>query len=110
MKAVGMNGDDVELFSSAPVRKAVFALAVPIVASYSNEAIAGMGTAKKIDLMAFALAQGMTQGTLPLIGYNYVTGNRERMNNTIRTTLIACLITASGGAVYPYTCAVPITS
>ena len=34
-----------------------------IVASYSNTAIAGMGIAKKIDLLAYAIAQGMTQGT-----------------------------------------------
>lgn len=79
-----------------------------IVASYSNEAIAGMGIAKKIDLMAFAIAQGITQGTLPLIGYNYAAKNRERMNNAIVTTLMACMIVGIGGTILLYTCAVPI--
>ena len=36
-----------------------------MVAGYSDTAIAGMGIAKKIDLLAYAIAQGMTQGTLP---------------------------------------------
>ena len=48
-----------------------------MVSGCSNTAIAGMGIAKKIDLLAYAIAQGMTQGTLPLIGYNYSSGKHE---------------------------------
>lgn len=48
------------------------------ISGYSNEAVAGMGIAKKIDLTAFAIAQGMTQDTLPMIGYNYSSGDRSR--------------------------------
>ena len=58
-----------------------------LVSGYSNEAMAGMGIAKKIDMVGFAIAQGMTQGVLALIGYNYAAGNRERMKATIKTTL-----------------------
>lgn len=61
------------------------------ISGYSNEAIAGMGIAKKIDLMAFAIAQGMTQGTLPLIGYNFSSGNRRRMIDALKVLLIDCL-------------------
>ena len=50
---------------------------------YSNAAMAGMGIAKKVNLLAFAVGQGITQGTLPLIGYNYTSGNRQRMLKTI---------------------------
>ncbi|MBR6442380.1 MAG: polysaccharide biosynthesis C-terminal domain-containing protein, partial [Clostridia bacterium] len=39
-----------------------------LVSGYSNEAMAGMGIAKKIDMVGFAIAQGMTQGVLALIG------------------------------------------
>lgn len=56
-----------------------------IIAGYSNEAVAGMGIAKKVNLLAFAVAQGITQGTLPLIGYNYTSGNKKRMTDTIHT-------------------------
>ena len=59
-----------------------------LVSGYSNEAMAGMGIAKKIDMVGFAIAQGMTQGVLALIGYNYAAGNRERMKATIQTTLV----------------------
>lgn len=80
-----------------------------LVASYSNEAIAGMGIAKKIDLIAFAIAQGMTQGTLPLIGYNYASKDTKRMKETIRTVLVYSLVVACIGAIVIYIGAVPIT-
>ena len=65
-----------------------------LISSYSTEAIAGMGIAKKIDLIAYQIAQGMTQGTLPLIGYNYASGNRKRMSQSIHTIFRYTLILA----------------
>ncbi len=59
-----------------------------LIASFSDMAVAGMGIAKKINLMAFAVAQGMTQGSLPLIGYNFTAKNKKRMNSAIKTTII----------------------
>ena len=70
-----------------------------LVASYASEAIAGMGIAKKIDMVAFAIANGMTQGVLPLIGYNYAARNIPRMRGAIRTTLTYSLIIACAGTV-----------
>lgn len=69
----------------------------PLVAAYSNEALAGIGIAKKIDLLAFAIAQGMTQGTLPLVSYNFSSGNWKRMMDTIKATAKYGLIIAFGG-------------
>ena len=80
-----------------------------IVAGYSNTAIAGMGIAKKIDLLAYAIAQGMTQGTLPLIGYNYTSGNHKRMKSAIRTAFLYSLIVAACGTVLLYFFAAPIS-
>lgn len=80
-----------------------------MIAGYSNEAIAGMGIAKKIDLMAFAIAQGMTQGTLPLIGYNYSSGNHKRMLSTIKILLLDCLAVSLCGMAFMFLCAAPIT-
>lgn len=79
-----------------------------IVAGYSNTAIAGMGIAKKIDLLAYAIAQGMTQGTLPLIGYNFSSGNIKRMKSSIKTAFIYSLIVAACGTVLLYFFATPI--
>lgn len=80
-----------------------------IIAGYSNEAVAGMGIAKKIDLMAFAIAQGMTQGTLPLIGYNYSSGNRKRMMSALKVLLIDCIVVAVCGVALMFFGATPIT-
>lgn len=81
----------------------------PLVAAYSNEALAGVGIAKKIDLLAFAIAQGMTQGTLPLVSYNYASGNHRRMLRIIRTTLIYGLIIACCGMVLLLLSAAPLS-
>lgn len=80
-----------------------------IIAGDSNEAVAGMGIAKKIDLMAFAIAQGMTQGTLPLIGYNYSSGDRKRMLDALKALLIDCLVIAFAGMTLMFFAATPIT-
>ena len=79
-----------------------------IVAGYSTTAIAGMGIAKKIDLLAFAIAQGMTQGTLPLIGYNYSSGNMKRMKQSVKTAFCYSFIAAVCGTVILYLGAIPI--
>ncbi len=79
-----------------------------LIGSYSDEATAGIGIAKKIDMLAFAIAQGMTQGSLPLIGYNFTSGNRKRMNKAIKTTMTMCFCVAVAGAVWLLTCAAPM--
>ncbi len=80
-----------------------------MISGYSNEAVAGMGIAKKIDLMAFAIAQGMTQGTLPLIAYNYSSGNHKRMIAALKALLIDSLVVAVCGMALMFFCATPIT-
>lgn len=78
-------------------------------ASYADEAVAGMGVAKRIDLVAFAVAQGMAQGTLPLIGYNYTAGNRRRMTDAVRTLFCYCLAVSLSVAAVLYAVAGRIT-
>ncbi len=80
-----------------------------MVAGYSDIAIAGMGIAKKIDMLAYAIAQGMTQGTLPLIGYNYTSGNHKRMKTAIKTAFAYSFLVACTGAVLLWTLAAPIS-
>ena len=83
-----------------------------IVANYSNTAIAGMGIAQKVDLLAYAIAQGMTQGmtqgTLPLIGYNFSSGNIKRMKESIKAVFLYSLIVAACGTVFLYFFAAPV--
>ena len=71
-----------------------------IIATYATEAIAGMGIAKKISGLAFAIFQGITHGSLPLIAFNYSAKNRKRMLSAIRlmigysigTALLICIM------------------
>lgn len=44
---------------------------------------AGLGVAKKVNMLAHCMARGMAQGVLPLIGYNYASGNLKRMKSTV---------------------------
>lgn len=79
-----------------------------LIVSYSNEAVAGMGIAKKVDMLAFAIANGLSQGVLPLIGYNYSAKNFKRMRAAIKITLILCLSVTICSAILLFTCAGPI--
>ena len=53
---------------------------------------AGVGVAKKINMLAHCFVRGMSQGVLPLIGYNYASGNRRRMMQVIRMTLMISVV------------------
>lgn len=65
-----------------------------LVSTYSTEAIAGIGIAKKIDAMAYCVSQGLTQGILPLVGFNFACGNLKRVWKSIRFTLLFGLVLA----------------
>lgn len=73
-----------------------------------NEAVAGIGIAKRVDMLAFAIATGMSQGVLPLIGYNYSAKNYRRMMSAVKVTFAASLTIAVAGMVFLLTCAGPI--
>ena len=53
---------------------------------YGSGAVAGMGIAKKINMIAFNTCMGMTMGVLPLIGFCYGAKNYKRMRRIIRYT------------------------
>lgn len=56
---------------------------------------AGLGVAKKINMLAHCAVRGIAQGALPLIAYNYAAGNDGRMKSAIRLTSLAAVISAS---------------
>ena len=57
----------------------------------STASLAGVGAAKKVNMFAHSIARGMTQGVLPLIGYNKSSGKRVRMRKIFFTaTGITC--------------------
>ncbi|MCD8346518.1 MAG: MATE family efflux transporter [Lachnospiraceae bacterium] len=55
-------------------------------ASYGSNAVAAMGITQKINMIPMYIAMGVSQGIMPLVGYNYASGNRERMKKAITFT------------------------
>ena len=52
-------------------------------AVYGAVAVASMGVAQKINMLPMQIALGFSQGIMPLVSYNYASGNRKRMKNSI---------------------------
>ena len=66
----------------------------------SSSAVAGIGITRKLDSVAYAVNQGITQGMLPIVSYCYASGRIGRMKNvvgfsaacTMSFSVIWCLI------------------
>ncbi len=56
----------------------------PLLRNYGGSAaVAAIGIVRKIDLLAYAVVQGVTQGMLPLVAYCYSSKKYERMRKVI---------------------------
>ena len=51
--------------------------------SYGADAVAAMGITQKINMVPMQVALGFSQGIMPLISYNYASGNIRRMKESI---------------------------
>ena len=49
--------------------------------------VAGIGIVRKVDSLAYAVNQGITQGMLPIVAYCYATGKRRRMWTAFRYSM-----------------------
>ncbi len=76
-----------------------------LMVGYANAAVAGIGVAKKVDMLSYAVATGMSQGVLPLIGYNYSAKNYRRMTAAIKTNFVLSLAVAVISTLFLFTCA-----
>ena len=52
-------------------------------AAFGATAVAAMGVAHKINMIPMQIALGFSQGIMPLVSYNYASGNRKRMKEAI---------------------------
>ena len=60
--------------------------------SYGADAVAAMGIAQKINMVPLYIAMGLGQGIMPLISYNFASGNTARMKKTIIFSLKIAVI------------------
>ena len=65
-----------------------------LAAAHSDMALAGMGIVMKVERIPTAINLGICQGAMPIIAYNYASGNRERMKETVNTARLWGLIIA----------------
>ena len=63
-----------------------YAILDNLMAAAGTAAQAGIGVAKKVNMLAHSIVRGMSQGVLPLIGFNFASGNRTRMKKVIFTS------------------------
>ena len=69
---------------------------VNIIASAHNDLVlAGMGIVMKVERIPNAVNVGICQGMLPIVAYNYASGNHGRMQDVIRTARKAGLLVSA---------------
>ncbi len=54
-----------------------------IASGFGASAVAAIGITQKINTVAFQIALGVSQGIMPLVSYNYSSGNIQRMKKCI---------------------------
>lgn len=55
--------------------------------AYGSDPVAAMGIAQRVNIVPFQIAMGFSQGIMPLISYNYSSGNIPRMRKTLTFTM-----------------------
>ena len=60
-------------------------------AVYGAAAVAAMGVAQKLNMIPMQISQGFSQGIMPLVSYNYASGNRKRMKGTVTFAMAVIL-------------------
>ena len=60
--------------------------------AFGSNAVAAMGIAQKINSVTVQIALGLSQGIMPLISYNYASGNIKRMKRTFFFTARIALV------------------
>lgn len=80
-------------------------LIVKLAARYGDIPVAAFGIVKKIDMLPINISMGLCQGYMPLLGYNYVSGNYRRMRKISLFTWtcsivfsLLCIAVSLGGA------------
>ncbi len=54
--------------------------------AYGTNAVAAMGITQKINMIPMYISMGISQGVMPLVGYNFASGNRTRMKRAVTFT------------------------
>ena len=111
---------------SAENRRKLFAVGVPsavltglfdvaniflnmLASAHSDLVLAGIGIVMKVERVPNAVNIGICQGMLPIVAYNFSSGNRARMQETISTARRWGLLISAGSIVLFQLFAAPVT-
>lgn len=76
-------------------------------APFGTQALAAMGICSRINMVPLNLFFGLSQGIMPLISYNYASGNIQRLKQSVYFTrtisVISCLIVSAVFFIFPQT-------
>lgn len=53
---------------------------------YNTDAVSAMGITHKVGMVPLYVSMGIAQGIMPLVGYNFSSGDKKRMKDIIRFT------------------------
>ena len=73
-----------------------------LTASAGEVAVAAMGIAQKVNQIPFYVALGVSQGIMPLIGYNFACGNVKRMKKALLFTMNVTVVFLAAVTVFYY--------
>lgn len=65
-----------------------------LMSNYEVAAVSGMGVMQKVESIPFQAIMGISDGVLPLVAYNYTSGNKVRMTQAVRFALSRGIICA----------------
>lgn len=65
-------------------------------AQYGPNAVAAMGIAFRVDIIPLDACFGLSQGIMPLIGYNYASGNTSRMEKALKYIVAVAMCVMTG--------------
>lgn len=68
--------------------------------AYSMTAVAFFGIYFKIQQLITMTVNGLIQGCIPIMGYNYGAKNRQRLMETFKTGLVIAIVMMSLGAIF----------
>ena len=71
---------------------------------YGSNAVAAMGIAQKVNQVPFYVALGLSQGLMPLVSYNYASGDYRRMKRCILFALKVAMAFLISLCVFDWTC------
>ena len=79
-------------------------------AAHNDLVLAAMGIVMKVERVPNAINVGLCQGMLPIVAYNYSSGNHARMKQTIRTARFYGMVVSAVAIVLLEIFAKPVTN